>query len=118
MKLTIPKPPSVNNLYGLHGHIKYMTKRGKEWFETAGWTIREQTTIGKPLARCKIGVIAHIMDQSDLDNLLKATQDLLTHMGIIEDDKYIMDIHMQKVIVKHRKEEKLEVEIEKYETKS
>jgi len=115
MKFTIPKPPSVNHLYGLHGHIKYITKKGKEWFETAGLTIREQTTIGEPLMRCRLYVNTYIMDQSDLDNLLKATQDLLTHMRIIEDDKYIMEIHMQKTIVKHRKQEQLEVEIQKYE---
>ncbi len=115
MKFTIPKPPSVNTLYGFRGWHKYMTRKGKEWFETAGWSIREQTTIGKPLRESKLIVHAFIII-GDIDNLLKATQDLLTKMGIIEDDKWIMEISMTKTVVHHRKDERLEIEI--YETKS
>ena len=110
MKFTIPKPPSVNHLYGLHGHIKYITRAGKEWFEEAGWRIREQTTIGVPMRECEIKMTAYII-QGDWDNLLKATFDLMTKMGIVEDDKFIMKGIMEKVVVHHRKDEHLDIEI-------
>ena len=117
MKFSIPKPPSVNTLYGFHGWHKYMTKRGKEWFEEAGWKIREQVPYtGKPLRESKLTIVAYII-QGDIDNLLKATQDLLTQMEIIEDDRYIMHIDMTKFVVHHRKDERLDIIIEKYANK-
>lgn len=90
-----------------------MTKQGKQWFETAGWRIREQTTIGEPMRECEVRMKVYII-RGDWDNLLKASFDLFTQMGIIEDDKYIMKGTIEKFIVHHKKEERLEIEIKTY----
>lgn len=76
--------------------------------------IREKHSSWNTMRESELIISAFII-QGDIDNLLKATQDLLTKMNIIEDDKWIMRIEMTKTIVHHRKDERLEVEIRKYD---
>jgi Holliday junction resolvase RusA-like endonuclease len=84
--LTLPLAPSVNALWRISGSRMYRTKQYKDWAEEAGWMIRQQTkeSIEGPYA-------LHIRalktkKRRDLDNILKATSDLLVEMRVVEDD--------------------------------
>jgi Holliday junction resolvase RusA-like endonuclease len=64
----------------------YKTKVYKDWLEEAGWMVKQQTkqTIDGEYA-------LHIRAKKtnrrrDLDNILKATSDLLVNLHIVEDD--------------------------------
>jgi len=40
-KYIIPTlPPTDNHLYGQHGHIRFLTKEGKDWKEYAGLLVK------------------------------------------------------------------------------
>ena len=86
IQLTLPLAPSVNALWRISGSRMYRTKVYKDWLEEAGWMIREQT---KDMIEGEYAL--HIRAQKtnkrrDLDNILKATSDLLVQMKIVEDD--------------------------------
>ena len=86
IQLTLPLAPSVNALWRITGSRMYKTKLYKDWLEEAGWMIKQQTkqTIDGEYA-------LHIRTKKtnkrrDLDNILKATSDLLVNLHIVEDD--------------------------------
>ncbi len=86
IQLTLPLAPSVNALWRITGSRMYKTKLYKDWLEEAGWMIKQQTkqTIDGEYA-------LHIRAKKtnkrrDLDNILKATSDLLVNLHIVEDD--------------------------------
>jgi len=86
IQLTLPLAPSVNALWRITGSRMYKTKVYKDWLEEAGWMIKQQTkeTIDGEYA-------LHIRAKKtnkrrDLDNILKATSDLLVQLHIVEDD--------------------------------
>jgi crossover junction endodeoxyribonuclease RusA len=85
--LTLPLAPSVNSLWRISGKRMYRTKQYKEWAEEAGWMIRQQTKecIDGPYA-LHIRALKPDKRRRDLDNIIKATSDLLVEMQIIEDD--------------------------------
>jgi len=86
IQLTLPLAPSVNALWRITGSRMYKTKVYKDWLEEAGWMVKQQTkqTIDGEYA-------LHIRAKKtnrrrDLDNILKATSDLLVNLHIVEDD--------------------------------
>ena len=86
IQLTLPLAPSANALWRITGSRMYKTKLYKDWLEEAGWMIKQQTkqTIDGEYA-------LHIRAKKtnkrrDLDNILKATSDLLVNLHIVEDD--------------------------------
>ena len=86
IQIELPLAPSVNALWRISGKRLYRTKVYKDWLEEAGWMVRQQTrkTIDGEYA-------IHIRalrsnKRRDLDNLLKATSDLLVELRIVEDD--------------------------------
>jgi Holliday junction resolvase RusA-like endonuclease len=90
IQLTLPLAPSANSLWRITGSRMYKTKLYKDWLEEAGWMVKQQTkqTIDGEY-------VLHIRARKtnkrrDLDNLLKATSDLLVNMHIVEDDSQCM----------------------------
>ena len=84
--LTLPMAPSVNRLWRIANKKMYRSPEYKAWLDEAGWMVKQQTksTIDGEYA-------LHIRAQRsnrrrDLDNLIKATSDLLVGLGIVEDD--------------------------------
>lgn len=113
MKFTLPKPPSINRLYATNRYTggKYVTAVGKAWFEEAGWAIRSQYT-GKQEAittSCEVFICLHTCKFQDTDNILKATFDLLEDMKVLENDNLIYKHTMERIKVKHKSDEKLEI---------
>ena len=108
-QLHISRPPSVNTLYGITRRgIKYITKKGKDWFTENLWEVKRQLPQVKALRECEVEIKLKAI-QLDVDNSLKACFDLLTQSGVIEDDQYIMKLVITKEIVHHRIDEGLDI---------
>ena len=88
--LELPLAPSVNALWKVGPKKLYKSSEYKSWLEEAGWMIKQQTkdTIDGEYA---IHIRAlKTKKRRDLDNILKATSDLLVEMRVVEDDSLCM----------------------------
>jgi crossover junction endodeoxyribonuclease RusA len=110
--ITLPIPPSVNHLYGRRGHFTYITAIGKAWFEEAGWIVKSKWKKEMMTGDVAVYIKLYTARRYDYDNCLKATNDLLTKMRVIEDDSQIIFAQIEKVKVDHLKDQKLTIEIE------
>ncbi len=94
--LNIPWPPTANNLFtNVAGKGRVKSQAYRQWLNAAGLTVRMQRPV-PILGRYRLTLIATRPDnrRRDLDNLLKATQDLLKVMGVIEDDHLAQEIRI------------------------
>lgn len=87
----LPWPPSVNHYWGTRGKIRFIGAEGKAFRQAtnvAWYATREQ---GFGNARLVVSVVAYPPDRRkrDLDNILKAALDALTHARAYEDDSQI-----------------------------
>ena len=109
-EITLPKPPSVNHLYGItcrSGYArKYVTSKGNAWFEEAGLLLRSQYK-KKHTKEIDLYVKFYTI-RGDIDNIGKALLDLLQKTGTIEDDKQVMFLQIEKIIVHKRVLERIE----------
>lgn len=114
MNFTIPKPPSVNTLYATNRYTgqRYVADKGKAWFKEAGWEIRRQV-VGKPTitSECEVNIVFYTSRYQDTDNIAKAIFDVLEDVRIVENDNLIRKHTIERVKVAHRKDEKVEVEV-------
>lgn len=112
MKITLTKPPSINHLYGRNGHRTYIKPEGAAWFEEAGYQLNSQSKRRTPLkGELSVYITIYFCGRYDIDNGNKALLDLFTKHQIWEDDSQIYFLQLQKVRVKHKNEQKVEVEI-------
>lgn len=94
IELDLPLPTSVNDLWEPNGHRGLRrTDAYMQWLQDAGWLTKGQ--LAKAPCRRINGpykLILHAVRpdkrRRDLGNLLKATEDLLTALRVIEDDSY------------------------------
>lgn len=102
--LTMPYPPSANSYW------RHPTKgplAGRHLLSEKGRDYRERVKgmfVGHaPLAgRLSVSIVMMPPDRRrrDIDNVLKATLDSLTHAGVWEDDSQIDRLHIQRSAVK------------------
>ena len=92
-------PPSTNNLWrhtrAQGKPVTYRTKRYMTWLQSSGWQVKEQAPerIEGPI---ELSVrLERPKRKRDLDNCLKALQDLLVEHQLIEDDDKIMKLTIQ-----------------------
>lgn len=90
---TIPMPPSVNGLFVAFqtptGQRRAKTKQYKAWITVAGWEIRIQR-VQAVKGAVEISIqLPQKGRRGDADNRIKAAQDLLVKLGIIEDDRLV-----------------------------
>lgn len=99
-ELVLPWPPSVNRMWRnlvIMGQARtVLSAAGREYRETVGKIVLGEwkgTTIRTPfdltIRRCPPD-----RRKRDVDNLLKAPLDALTHAGVWEDDSLINDLHV------------------------
>lgn len=86
--LTFERPPSVNALYrNVPGVGRAKTLAAKTWAKTAELQIMTQRP-GGVRGRYHMTIIAERSSElADLDNIIKATGDLLKACGVIQDDR-------------------------------
>ena len=95
LAVTIPKPPSTNNLFATVKGRRIKTRGYKVWIEEAGLRLNLQTaqapTITGPIS------LRLVLDKGrgDLANYEKAATDLLVRHRLIGDDKQVVQLFMQ-----------------------
>lgn len=91
--LELPLSPTINSYYGLQGHRRYMTEKGKQFKKEVAHIVSQQPVrFGKSLVA--ISVVIHFRDRrvQDLSNRIKALEDALVQAGLMDDDSQIKRI--------------------------
>jgi crossover junction endodeoxyribonuclease RusA len=85
--LTLPWPPSTNNLFRNAGKSRIKTDHYTRWITEAGWTLATQHP-PRLSGRYVLGLTLHPPTRAarDLDNFVKAVSDLLVAHEVIEGD--------------------------------
>lgn len=90
-------PPSTNTVYRRRGHGSgmFMTDRGREWMDTAMWSVRTARGYRPgmfPLAQ-RVMVLHSLVPPTerayDIDNFDKLVFDLLQHTDVLENDSQV-----------------------------
>lgn len=91
-------PPTLNDYYGNHGHVKYVKKKGKAFKRAVRQEVMETLgvfeTITEPM-NCEVTLYMPDRRRRDLDNYMKALLDSLSPdpkedwSGLWEDDSLI-----------------------------
>lgn len=90
--ISIPVPPSVNQMYGNRqgrGRGRYKTKAYKDWIEAAGWQIKAQRVT--PVDSKYRMFLSLPKIRGDADNRLKGVSDLLVALGLTPDDRHCVE---------------------------
>lgn len=115
MNLELTIPPSINNLYGHNKKgFTYITRKGKEWFESSHWLAKSQLTEWDTTKNDVIlDIKMYTCIRRDVDNIGKATLDLLgKYLRIVDNDDQVVDLRIRKFKVPHKLDEKLLISIE------
>ena len=97
--ISLPMPPTTNNLFAGNGRRRYRTAEYKAWAIEAGLELNRQgpfKTLGRVSILIEVGE-PKTQRQMDLANREKAAIDLLVEHGIIEGDsqRYLRRITME-----------------------
>lgn len=112
-EFVVSKPPSVNSMYrfaNIKGKlVSYMTKIGKDWFAKELPNVKSDiyAPIDVPVM-VGLTLFTTRMDQ-DLDNMFKASMDLLQKGGVLVNDNQIVRIVAEKRKVSKRAEEHVDI---------
>lgn len=100
MTLELPWPPALNRYYRNVKGRTLISRDGRAYRNAVAESVlTTHFGRGRSLptgARVKAEIVAHVPDRRrrDLDGLLKAVLDALTHAGIYEDDSLIDDLRI------------------------
>lgn len=91
---TMPIPPSVNHLFSNAGRKRVKSSAYQAWWDA---TLKELTMIQHiPHVSGKVALffeIRRFSDLSDLSNRIKSAEDAIVAARIIEDDRYVLELH-------------------------
>lgn len=97
--ITLPFPPSVNNLFVNGKNGRFRSQKYDSWIQEAGTEIMRQRPpkVAGPVSLAFEFQEGHDKRKRDISNLVKAPEDLLVKHGIIEaDDQFtVRKITMQ-----------------------
>jgi crossover junction endodeoxyribonuclease RusA len=96
--ISLPWPPSVNHYWGSRGNARFIRAEGKKYRTEVFYAIY-QSCAGMPKTirgSCRVTIHAYPPDRRarDLDNILKAPLDALSHAGVFVDDKQVDDLRI------------------------
>ncbi len=93
-EFVLPYPPSVNTYWRRRGGTYFISEAGKRYRRDVALIVRQQRLKLNLSGRLAIKIIAEPPDKRrrDLDNILKAPLDALTHAGLFIDDEQFDEI--------------------------
>lgn len=98
-------PPTVNHLYRTsRSGVRYKTAQGREWQNTTTAIMAAAKTNCKPYSGdVALDIVFRTADRRrwDIDNRVKALQDCLAMAGVIEDDRQIQRLHVERQVWTH-----------------
>lgn len=92
-------PPTVNHLYRNFRGRRYKTTSGRKYQERTTTKIRrawKNQSASKEPVELRIRFITSDRRRWDIDNRVKALQDCLSMAGVIEDDRQINILHVER----------------------
>lgn len=96
IRYELPYPPTTNHLFANVGRGRVKTDAYRAWRERAGYTIIEQ---GRKrihgYVALSIALVRPDKRRRDLSNSIKAVEDLLVSMAVIDDDSLVQRISIQ-----------------------
>lgn len=91
--ITIPRPPSTNNLYRNIGRRRARSKAYDKWIAHAGRILALQRPEHVPgPVSIEIKVEKRGKAREDIDNRIKAAVDLLVKHNVIDDDRNVQKV--------------------------
>jgi crossover junction endodeoxyribonuclease RusA len=103
--LKIPPPPSVNALFAnVAGRGRVRSARYRQWATQAGWMLQSQRALwpaivaGQPYS---VALRLPVDYRSDIDNAAKGPIDLLVSLGIVPDDRLMVELLISKTGPRH-----------------
>ncbi|EEQ2793616.1 RusA family crossover junction endodeoxyribonuclease, partial [Escherichia coli] len=89
-------PPTVNTYWRRRGSTYFVSKAGERYRRAVALIVRQQRLKLSLSGRLAIKIIAEPPDKRrrDLDNILKAPLDALTHAGLLMDDEQFDEINI------------------------
>ena len=96
IEITLPWPPTVNSYWRTYKGRIIISKEGREYRKA----VADQVLIQRAAKHIDYAVKVEIKcfrpdrRRRDLDNLLKALLDSMTHAGVMEDDALIEDLRV------------------------
>lgn len=95
-------PPTVNHLYRTsRSGVRYKTAQGRDWQNTTAAIMAMAKTNRRPYSGdVALEIVFQTADRRkwDIDNRIKALQDCLAMAGVIEDDRQIQRLHVERQI--------------------
>lgn len=96
IRYELPYPPTTNHLFANVGRGRMKTDAYRAWREVAGYAIIEQ---GRKRIHghvsLSIALVKPDKRRRDLSNSVKAIEDLLVSMAVIDDDSLVQRIDIQ-----------------------
>ena len=96
LEITLPWPPTVNTYYRNFNGRSIISKKGREYRVAVAEQVLVQRAAKHFEHAVRVEIKAYRPDRRrrDLDNLLKALLDSLTHAGVMDDDALIEDLRV------------------------
>lgn len=98
-EIVLPWPPSVNHYWRRSKNgMMHISAEGLAFREAVGWNAVQQKAPKQLTGDLIVDIEAFMPDRRrrDLDNILKALLDALTHAGVWLDDSQIVDLRIRK----------------------
>ena len=91
IKIELPWPPTVNTMFATFKGRRILSAAGRKYRAEAIAIAKLMGVCDRVLSRLSVSITAYPPDRRkrDLDNLLKAPLDAMTHAGVWDDDSQI-----------------------------
>lgn len=94
LTLTLPWPPSVNNLYATVNGRRVLSANGRAYHKAVLGAVLEQVGLQGRFGKKRVSYFARVSPpdahrRRDLSNLIKSMEDALTHARIWDDDSQV-----------------------------